>query len=72
MEFLLECSTRYLKIEHSEKRTRCRSFMALNRASDMSATDWLSQTHGKYRNFSRVVIRFFSEVKVQNKALQFI
>ena len=28
VEFLLECSTRYLKSERSEKRTRCHSFMA--------------------------------------------
>ena len=26
-----------------KKRTRCHSFMALNRASDMSAADWRSQ-----------------------------
>ena len=46
-----------------KKRTRCLSFMALNRAS---ATNWLpSQTHVKnYRNFSRVMIRFFSAVKI--------
>ena len=30
-----------------KKRTPCRSFMALNRASDMSVADWLSQTHMK-------------------------
>ena len=35
------------------------SFMALNRACDMSATGWLSQTHVKRdSNFSRVVIPF--------------
>ena len=35
--------------------------MALNRASDMPAADWLSQTQVKnYRNFLRVVIQFFS------------
>ena len=39
--------------------------MALNRASDMSAADWLSQTHVKnYRKFSRLVIRFFSAVEI--------
>ena len=51
-----------------KKRTRCHSFMALNRASNMSAADWLFQTHAKnYRNFSRVVIRLFSEVKIPIK-----
>ena len=39
--------------------------MALNRASDVLAADWLSQTHVRnYRNFSRVVIRFSSVVEV--------
>ena len=38
--------------------------MALNRASGVPAADWLSQTHViDYRNFSRVVIRFFSVVE---------
>ena len=32
-------------------------FMALNKVSDMSAADWLSQTHMKsYRKFLRVEI----------------
>ena len=38
-----------------KKRTRYHSFMALNRATGVSAADhdWLSQTHVKnYRNFS--------------------
>ena len=36
--------------------------MALNRASDAPAADWLSQTHvTNYRDFSRVVIRFSSQ-----------
>ena len=36
------------------------SFMALNRASDAPAADWLSQTQvTNYRDFPRVVIRFF-------------
>ena len=51
-----------------KKRTRCHSFMALNRASDVPVADWLSQTHVKnYRNFSRVVIRFFSVVEIPIK-----
>ena len=47
----------------------------LNRASDMSAADWLSQTHEKnYRNFSRVVIRSFTglllvEIPIKNSSL---
>ena len=42
--------------------------MALNRVSDAPAADWLSQTHVKnYRNFSRVVIRFFLVVKIPIK-----
>ena len=31
------------------KRTRFHSFMALNRASDVAAADWQSQTHVNYR-----------------------
>ena len=39
--------------------------MALNKASDVPAADWPSQTHVKnYRNFSCVVIRFFSVVEI--------
>ena len=48
-----------------KKRTHCHSFTALNRASDISAVDWLSQTHvKKYGNFSRAVTRFFSVVEI--------
>ena len=48
-----------------KKRTRNHTFMALNRASDMSAADWLSQRHvTNYCNFSCVVIWFFSEVGI--------
>ena len=51
-----------------KKRTHCHSFMALNRVSNVSAADWLSQTHVKnYRNFSRVVPRFFSVVEIPTK-----
>ena len=47
-----------------KKRMRGHSFMALNSASDVPAADWLPQTLVKnYHNFSRVVIRFFSEVE---------
>ena len=42
--------------------------MALNKATDVPAADWLSQTHVKnYRHISRVVIRFFSEVEIPMK-----
>ena len=34
-------------IHVSKKRTRCHSFMALDRASDVPTADWLSQTHVK-------------------------
>ena len=48
-----------------KKRTLCYSLTALNRASDVSAADWLSHTQVKnYRNFSRVLIRFFSVVEI--------
>ena len=46
--------------------------MALNEASDVSAADWLSQTHMKnYRNFSRVVIRLFlvEEIPIKHSSL---
>ena len=39
-----------------------------NRASDMAAADWPSQTHVKnYRNFSSVTIGFFSVVEIPIK-----
>ena len=42
--------------------------MALNRASYVPAADWLSQTNEKnWRNFSRVVIRFFPVVEIPIK-----
>ena len=51
----------------------CYSFIALNRARDMLAVDWLSQTHVKnYHNFSRVVIRIFLRGENPYKALLFI
>ena len=51
-----------------KKTTPCHSFMVLNRASDVPAADWLSQTLVKNnRNFSSVVIRFFSEVEIPIK-----
>ena len=51
-----------------KKRTRCHSLIALHWARDMSAADWLFQTHVKnYRNFSTVVIRLFSEVEIPTK-----
>ena len=51
-----------------KKQTRCHSFMALNRASDVSAADWRSQSHVKnYRNLSRAEIRFFLVVEIPIK-----
>ena len=51
-----------------KKRTHYHSFMGLNRASNVPAADWLFQTHVKnYRNFSRVVIGFFSVVEIPIK-----
>ena len=42
--------------------------MALQTASDMSAADGLPQAHVRNdRNFSRVVIRFFSVVQIPIK-----
>ena len=55
-----------------KKRALCHSFMALNRASDVSAADWRSQTHVKnYRTFSRVETRFFSveEIPIKHSSL---
>ena len=55
-----------------QKRTRCHSFMALKRASDLSAADWLSQTHVKNpRTFSFVEIWFLSvvEIPIKNSSL---
>ena len=47
-----------------KNRARCHSFMALNRASDVPAADWLSQTLVKNRNFSLVVTQFFLVVEI--------
>ena len=42
--------------------------MELNRASEVSAADWLSQTHVEnYRNFLREAIQFFLEVEIPIK-----
>ena len=42
--------------------------MALKKPNDMSTADWLSQTQVKnYRNFSHVVIPFFSAVEIPIK-----
>ena len=39
--------------------------MVLKGARDMSAADWLSQTHVKtFRYFLRVVVQFFSVVEI--------
>ena len=47
--------------------------MALNRASDATAADWLSQTHvTNYRDFSRVVIRFFSVVEILRTSVSIV
>jgi len=45
---------------HFKKRTRCHSFIALNRASNVPA----AQTHMKNYHFSRVVIQLFSLVEI--------
>ena len=69
----------YINILHTPKsqlnscfkeRARCHSFMVLNKAIEwyVPAADWLSQTHMKnYRNFSHVVIWFFSVVEIPIK-----
>ena len=80
MGFFFESSIRYFKNDnilltrrgrinsHFKKRTSGHSFMPLNRARNMLAADWLSQTHMKnYRNVSRVVIRLFSVVEISIK-----
>ena len=47
--------------------------MALNRASDALAAVWLSQTQvTNYRDFSRVVIRFFSVVEMPRTPVSII
>jgi len=38
--------------------------MALNKASDVPAADWLYQHVKNYDNFSHVLIRFFSSTPV--------
>ena len=44
--------------------------MELNRASEVSAADWLSQTHVEnYRNFLGEAIQFLSEVEIPIKGL---
>ena len=54
--------------ERFKKRNRCYSLMARNSVSDMSAADWLFQTHVKnYRSFPRVVIGFLSAVEIPIK-----
>ena len=53
---------------HFKERTRFYSLMVLNRAGDVPAADWLSQTQVKNsRDLSRVVIRFFSVVEIPIK-----
>ena len=48
-----------------KKRTPCHSLMALNKAGDTSAADWLPQT--RENNFSHAMIRFFSGVEIRIK-----
>lgn len=51
----------------------CHSFMALNRVSDRSTGDWLSQTHVKnYGNFLCLMKQFIFSGGNHYKALQFI
>ena len=49
-----------------KKRTRCCSFTALKRASDVPSVNWLSQTDVK-NYFARVVIHFFLAVEIPLK-----
>ena len=57
---------------HFKERTRFYSLMAQNRAGDVPAADWLSQTQVKNsRNLSRVVIRFSSVVEIPIKHFSF-
>ena len=57
---------------HFKERTRFYSLMVLNRAGDVPAADWLSQTQVKNsRDLSRVVIRFFSVVEIPIKQSSF-
>ena len=48
-----------------KKSTSCQSFMALNKVSDVSAADWLSQAH--VQKISYVMIRYFSVVEIPLK-----
>ena len=61
--FLLILLTTLNKIElyllHISKR-ECHSFMALNRVSNETAADWLSQTHMENNYYSRDHAVFFS------------
>ena len=57
---------------HFKKRTRCHSFMVLNRVSLISGANWLSQTHVKKdRNFSLLLIQFLSllEILIKHSSL---
>ena len=54
-------------IRISKKGMRCQSSMALNRASDVSAVNWLPPTHVKCYPFSRMVIRLFPAVEIRIK-----
>ena len=61
-------TTRGRPYSRFKKRTNCHSCTAVNRASDLSTADWLSQTHVKnYCNFSRVEVQFVSEMGIPIK-----
>ena len=58
-------TTRGRPYSRFKKRTSCHSCTATIKATDVSALDWLSQTHVKnYCNFLRVEVQFVSEVGI--------
>ena len=60
--------TDFIQVSKRDRVTVHSSYMALNRANDVSAADWRSQTHGKkYCNFSRVGIQSLLVVEIPIK-----
>ena len=60
--------TRSRTYSRFKKRTICHSCVAIIKATDVSAVNWLSQTHVKnYCNFSLVEVQFVSEVEIPIK-----
>ena len=68
--------TRRSRLYSSFKKKKCsHSFMAVNKVSDVSAADWLNQTHAKNcHNFSHVEIQFFSvvEIPIEDSSLYYL